>query len=445
MPIFESPSYHGYDVVDYEAVEKDYGTNADLDHLLAEAHRRGIRIVVDLVLNHTSSEHPWFRESASSPASPRRDWYVWSATDQGWGQPWNPSQSTWHGRGGAFYYALFWGGMPDLNYRTPAVREEANRIAAHWLSRGVDGYRLDAIRHLVENGPGAGQQGSPENHAFLREFRRAVAAAKADAVLVGEVWSNTFDISDYYGKEGDELQLLFDFPLASAIVEGVRAGDATTVATVIDEVVRTYPPGAVDAPFLTNHDQIRIASQLQGDRAKLGTAAAILLTLPGAPFIYYGEELGLPNGPGGDDEWKRTPMVWDGTANAGFTSAAKPWQRSSRNQVVTPAAAQSADPGSLLSRYRALIHARKRSPALSRGSIETLQASRSVLAYLRRVEGETVLVAHNLGSSAAAVALPVPGSAAEPVFADPGATLERDGAAWRAALTPGATGAWRLR
>ena len=443
MPVFDSPSYHGYDVTDFERVNPDYGTNADLERLLAEAHRRGMKVIVDLVLNHTSSQHPWFIESASSPTSERRDWYVWRPDDPGWGQPWNPGQGTWHERNGAHYYAIFWGGMPDLNFRTAAVRAEAKRIARLWLDRGVDGFRLDAIRHLVEAGPGPGQSGSPETHAFLQEFAAAVKAAKPDAVLVGEVWSNTLDISDYYAP--GELDLLFDFPLATAIVDGVKAGDGAGIGIALEEVIRTYPKGAVDAPFLTNHDQIRIGTQLGGDGAKLRLAAAILLTLPGAPFLWQGEELGMQNGPGTDDEWKRTPFPWDSTPGGGFTSA-RPWQGFAPGKETANVAAETADPGSLLSRYRALIRARHGSEALRTGDLGLLPAGLPVLAYVRRGGGETVLVAHNLGAAEATLAAPgLPGSVAEPLLADPGAALAKDGAAWRAALPPRSSGIWRIR
>jgi glycosidase len=443
MPVFDSPSYHGYDVTDFERVNPDYGTNADLERLFAEAHRRGMKVIVDLVLNHTSSQHPWFIESASSPTSGRRDWYVWRPDDPGWGQPWNPGQGTWHERNGAHYYAIFWGGMPDLNFRTAAVRAEAKRIARLWLDRGVDGFRLDAIRHLVEAGPGPGQSGSPETHAFLQEFAAAVKAAKPDAVLVGEVWSNTLDISDYYAP--GELDLLFDFPLATAIVDGVKAGDGAGIGIALEEVIRTYPKGAVDAPFLTNHDQIRIGTQLGGDGAKLRLAAAILLTLPGAPFLWQGEELGMQNGPGTDDEWKRTPFPWDSTPGGGFTSA-RPWQGFAPGKETANVAAETADPGSLLSRYRALIRARHGSEALRTGDLGLLPAGLPVLAYVRRGGGETVLVAHNLGAAEATLAAPgLPGSVAEPLLADPGAALAKDGAAWRAALPPRSSGIWRIR
>jgi glycosidase len=445
MPVFASPSYHGYDVTDFESVNPDYGTNADLERLFAEAHRRGMRVILDLVLNHTSSQHPWFVDSSSSPASARRDWYVWRGDDPGWGQPWNSSQGTWHERQGAWYYALFWSGMPDLNYRTPAVREEAKRIARFWLQRGADGFRLDAVRHLVETGPGPGQSGNPETHAFLREFAAAVKATRPDAVLVGEVWSNTFDISDYY--EPGEMDLLFDFPLSTAIVEGLKGSDGAGIATVLAEVLRTYPKGAVDAPFLTNHDQIRIATQLDGDAARLRLAASILLTLPGAPFLWQGEELGMRQSPNGDDELKRTPMPWDATPNGGFTTAARPWFPLAPGHEAANVAAETGDPGSLLFRYRALIRARRGSEALRTGDLDLVAgAPAPVLAFVRRSGGDTVLVAHNLGPAEAAVAVPgLAGAVAEALLADPGAALAKEGAGWRARLPPRSSGIWRVR
>ncbi|HET9554071.1 MAG TPA: alpha-amylase family glycosyl hydrolase, partial [Anaeromyxobacteraceae bacterium] len=215
MPVFASPSYHGYDTVDYEAVEPDYGTPEDFRDLIVEAHRRGIKVIVDLVVNHTSDQHPWFREARSSPAAPHRGWYVWRADDPGWTQPWNPGQGTWYRAAGGYYYALFWSGMPDLDWRNPAVRAEVRRLATLWLGRGVDGFRLDAVRYLAEDGPGL-QADRPDTHRYLKEFAATVRAARPDAALVGEAWADTFTISDYYGDTarvpgGDELPLLFDF------------------------------------------------------------------------------------------------------------------------------------------------------------------------------------------------------------------------------------------
>ncbi len=454
MPVFRSPSYHGYDTTDYEHINPDYGTDADFARFLDEAHRRGIRVIVDLVLNHTSSEHPWFRESASSPSSPRRNWYVWSMTDRGWGQPWNPRGSTWHPLRGAYYYGIFWGGMPDLNFRNPEVRQEMKRIAGLWLARGVDGFRLDATRHLIESGSGKGQNDTPETHAFLKEFAAYVRSVNPDAVLVGENWTDTRTIAAYFGSTariagGDELSLNFDFPLAESVIEGVKAGRASGIAAKLTEVKAAYPKGAIDAPFLTNHDQIRLATQLDGDGARARSAAAILLTLPGAPFLYYGEEVGLENAPAPGDESKRTPMPWDASPGGGFTTGA-PWHPFAPGRDRANVVAQTDDRASLLSRYRDLIRARRGSSALRRGEIRRLPGAENepFLAYFRQTRGDTVLVLHNLNDQAVrgwgnadleAVSL-------EPVLVDRGIQVTEDSPGSPSfALPPHATGIWRVR
>ncbi len=465
MPVFASPSYHGYDVTDYEAIEPDYGAEDDFERLLAEAHRRGIRVIVDLVLNHTSDQHPWFREAAGSPGSPRRDWYVWRADDPGWTQPWGGSNPTWHPLPGSpvgpFYYGIFWGGMPDLNYRNSEVLTEMERIADLWLDRGVDGFRLDATRHLVADGPGALQNDTPETHAVLKAFATDVRFRHPEAVLVGENWTDTATIATYYGSTervagGDELPMSFDFPLAEAILSAVESGAAEPVEKTLAEVARLYPPGAIDAPFLTNHDQVRVATRLGGDPVRLRLAASILLTLPGAPFLYYGEEIGSPNGPGGDDRQKRTPMPWDGASarsgpGRGFTRG-EPWFPFAAGGPEVSVAAQRDVPGSLFSRYRELIRVRHASEALRTGEIELLKTGEpALLAYLRHAAGgETVLVAHNLGRGPVAAKLAVagavePGGPPEPLLADPGAELRPGDGAVELTLPPGATGIWRLR
>jgi len=448
MPVFASPSYHGYDTTDYEQVNPDYGTNEDLTRLCTEAHRRGMHVIVDLVLNHTSNKHPWFIDSASGPSSARRDWYVWSPTDLHWPQPWNAAGNTWHMKNGAWYYGLFWAGMPDLNLRTPAVRAEAKRLAALWLGRGVDGFRLDAARHLIEDGAGDGQNDTPETHAFWKEFAAHVRSVRADALLVGEAWTETPKIAPYYGSTeavpgGDELPLNFDFPLAKHLVEGVSMGEAKGIAQTLREVAATYPPGATDVPFLTNHDMRRVASVLKGDRGKLRSAAAILLTLPGTPFLYYGEEIGLLNGTEDGDEAKRTPMPWNAAAGGGFTTG-KPWFRFAPGQDTTHVAAQTGDPGSLLSHYRQWIRARHASPALARGTLGILQGEGPVLAFLRTQGSERVLVAHNLGPDPQEAAFQVEGTRADPLLATDGATATRDSAGVHLRLPPYASGAFKL-
>lgn len=453
MPVFESPSYHGYDTTDYTKIASDYGTNADFEKLLDEAHRRGIRVIVDLVLNHSGVGHPWFVSAAASPASPYRDFYVWSATDPGWKQPWGGNTGTWHRSGAAYYYGVFWSGMPDLNWRTPALREEMKAIAALWLERGVDGFRLDATRYLVEDGAGALQADTPETHAALKEFTAHVRRVKPEAFVVGENWADTGVIATYYGSKsvagGDELPASFDFPLSDRIVRAVNESDGVLVAAKLDEVRKAYPAEALDAPFLTNHDQVRLATQLGRSPGKLRNAAAILLTLPGAPFLYYGEEVGLQNGPTGGDESKRTPMPWDGTPGGGFTTGT-PWFAYAPGRETANVAAQTNDPASLLSRYRDLIRTRKASRALAKGELvllSPLTGVSPVLAFLRKTADETVLVVHNLSDGfQPAGPFAVDGTAFEKLFADVGASDPGGSPGSIRVYLPGrGTGIWRVR
>lgn len=444
MPVFDSPSYHGYDVVDYEKIEPDYGTAEDFQRFLEEAHRRGLRVIVDYVVNHSGSGHPWFVEASSSPQSPRRDWYVWRTDDPGWRQPWG-SGPTWHrnDKDGTFYYGIFWSGMPDLNWGTPAVREEMARVAALWLSRGLDGFRLDATRHLVANGPGDGQVDQPETHLYLKEFGDRVRRTKPQAVLVGENWTTTERIAPYFAA----LPMNFNFPLAEEILRAVRDGEAADIVAKLEEMAELYPEGAIDAPFLTNHDQARLATQLGNDPAALRSAAAILLTLPGAPFLYYGEEVGLQNGNGNNDEFKRTPMPWDATPGGGFTTG-KPWFGFAPGRETANVAAQTGDAGSLLSHYRRWIRVRKSSPALLKGGLKLLSRqgnlSVPVLAFLREAAGERVLVAHNVtGKEAEAGPYAVEAAQLEPLFGTGTATRGDQG--WTVKLPAGESVIWRVR
>ncbi|HEY7728645.1 MAG TPA: alpha-amylase family glycosyl hydrolase [Candidatus Eisenbacteria bacterium] len=453
MPVFPSPSYHGYDVTDYEHVNPAYGTEADFDSLLARAHRRGIRVILDLVLNHTSSWHPWFRDAASSPRARHRSWYVWRDDDPGWTQPWG-NGPTWHRSGDAYYYGIFWSGMPDLNFRNPEVRAEMERIATLWLKRGVDGFRLDATRHLVETGPGAGESDAPETHAFLREFAASVRRVNPGAVLVGENWTDATTIARYYGSTdsvpgGDELPMNFNFPLASAIVDGVRDGGPARLRGAVRESQAAYPPGILDAPFLTNHDMVRLATQLDGDPGKLRVAAAILLTLPGAPFLYYGEEVGLSNGPTPGDESKRTPMPWGPGQGGGFTSG-KPWFPFAPGLDTANVASESREPRSLLRHYRDLIRVRRASAALRTGTLRLLPGAENdpCVAYFREVRGDSVLVVHNLADHG------VRGWSRSGVEAAALLPLLVDGGAVAISVRPGppafnlpahATGIWRVR
>jgi glycosidase len=429
MPINPSPSYHGYDVTDYDQVHPDYGTLQDLDALVQAAHRRGMRVIIDFVANHTSDKHPWFQES-QRPGSARRDHYVWSDSDRGWKQPFGGHGPVWHrGQHGGHYYGVFWSGMPDLNYRNPTVRDEIKRAAELWLRRGLDGLRLDAARYLIEDGPGPGLEDRPGTHAFWRELAGHLRHRHPRALLVGEVWADTPVIASYFGstKEvpfGDELPLNFNFPLSASIVSGIREGSATALVRTLGDVARHYPRGVTDAPFLTNHDQIRIGTQLGGDPAMLRLAAAVLLTLPGVPFIYYGEELGMLNGPGNADEEKRTPMPWTAAPGGGFTTG-KPWRGLAPGQAQANVATQLRDPASLLSRYRSLIRLRKRVPALSSGDLQLVEPSGGeVVAWVRRHRQDQVLVVHNFSGGRVTRSWPLLARAREVLHADPGVTLQ---------------------
>jgi glycosidase len=458
LPVFSSGSYHGYDTLDYDDIDRELGTNEDFQRLCREAHKRGIRVIVDLVLNHTSIDHPWFKDSASSPKSPKRDWYVWRPDDPGWTRPWS-NDATWHKKNGDYYYGLFWSGMPDLNFRNPEVRAEAERIAKLWLDRGVDGFRLDAARHLIE-GPDGEQADTPETHAFWKEFAAYVRGVRPDAILVGEVWTGSQGIAPYYGDTsviagGDELPMTFDFPIGGAIVSAVKTGKAVNVFSQLHEMQRYYPRGVLDAPFLKNHDQARVATELDGDLPRLRAAAAVLLTLPGAPFIYYGEEIGMRNygpgfgsrgGAGKQDQDKRTPLPWDGTPRGGF-STAKPWHDFSGGHETLNVASERADPGSLLSRYRDLIALRHGSEALRQGELELQPAQEGILLFLRRSAGETVLVAHNLGATAAsATGVKLPDGVPSVLFADPGVGALTPGkGGWTVEIPPFSFGAWKIQ
>jgi glycosidase len=396
MPISPSPSYHGYDVSDYYGVNEDYGTMADFKRLVAEAHKRGMRVIIDLVLNHSSSQHPWFL-AAADDTSPKRDWYVWKKSlPSGWSQPWSSGSSpeyVWHTlRAGEYYYGLFYNGMPDLNYGNPAVQEEMIAVARHWLDAGADGFRLDAIRYLCESGPGKGQADTPETHAYLARFYQALKQQKPDCYLVGEIWTDLDTIASYLGSPR-ELDSAFNFDMAGAVVGAVKDKNSAYINATQEVSLETYPKNTADATFLTNHDMDRIASIYGPNFDKLKLAASVLLTLPGTPYIYYGEEIGMPGTK--PDENIRKPMLWSDGEHAGF-STAKPWNAPARVRPGINVKDQTADPGSMLSHYRRLIALRNSHVALRRGGYQAVRLeNKNVFAYLRRYEQQALLVVHN--------------------------------------------------
>jgi len=383
MPVAESPSYHGYDVTNYYKIEPDYGTNDDFKAFIAAAHQHKIRVLVDLVLNHTSSEHPWFQEALRDTTAPHRSWYRWSRAA---GNNWHKSPVR-----DEYYFGLFWSGMPDLNYETPAVLEEMKRVARFWLdSMHVDGFRLDAVRHLVEAGNEVSN--TPGTHAVLRDFGQYVRRIAPQSYTIGEVWDNTDVILTYYP---DQLDAYFAFPISEALIETVRTGKAGGFLPTVLQFQRAEPAWRW-APFQRNHDQTRTMTALGNDTAGAKIAATILLTLPGVPFIYYGEEIGMT----GDkpDERLRTPMQWTGTS-AGFTSGT-PWEAGQVDSLTTNVARESRASGSLLSFYRRLLRERLKSSALRNGELVPVPTDNdAILAYLRRDSTEVVLVAANLGKT----------------------------------------------
>lgn len=392
MPVAESPSYHGYDVVDYMAVEADYGTADDFKALVTAAQERGIAIVVDFVINHSSREHPWFQD-ARTAGSDHDDWYVWA--DERPRVARSDGSRVWHPEGDRFYYGYFWEGMPDLNLENPDVTAELASVGEFWLDdMGVAGFRIDAARHLIEDGRQL--ENTDATFDWLVEFRGRLKEARTDALVLGEVWDAS-SMSARYVRDG-ALDLTFDFGLASATITSLRSEDAGSVRASMQEVGELYAPGGL-ATFLTNHDQDRIMSELDGDHDAARAAATLLLTGAGTPFIYYGEELGLTGRK--PDERIRTPMRWDSSMPAAGFSDATPWQPLGEDPAGTDVASESSDPDSLLSAYRSLVALRAAHRALAVGDQTPVDADApSVVAYLRHVTGQTMLVVVNLADEA---------------------------------------------
>ncbi|MFQ5592635.1 MAG: alpha-amylase family glycosyl hydrolase [Anaerolineae bacterium] len=389
MPIAESPSYHGYDVVDYFTVDEEYGANEDFLQLMEAAHKRGIRVIVDLVLNHTSWRHPWFVSARSDVDSPYRDFYIWSEEYPRYKSPWGGQ--AWHRSGDTYYYGIFWEGMPDLNYNTPAVTVEMEKVIRFWLDdMGVDGFRLDAVKHLIEDG--RIQENTPATHQWLYGFHAFYKEVNPDAMTVGEVWSSTVEVAKYVG---DQLDLAFEFDTSEAVRRSVRFEDRNYVLRAHRLATERYPPNQF-ATFLTNHDQERVMSELRENVNWAKTAASLLLTGPGVPFLYYGEEIGHVGGK--PDENIRTPMQWSNDDFAGFTAATIPWRTPQRNYPDVNVAAQTDDPDSLLNHYRRLIQARSDHAALRTGDWREVETEdKRLYAFLRRSNEETLLVLINLG------------------------------------------------
>ena len=410
-PIHPTSSDHGYDVEDYDHVAKDLGGDAAFDRFQRAAHARGLRILLDGVFNHSSSKHPWFVSARESRASPLRERYIWSdAEPAGWARPWGGP--VWYPTKTGFYYALFSERMPDLNFRSEATQAEVVRIANGWLARGVDGWRLDAARHLVEDGPGK-LTDRPETHSFWKRLRRETAAKFPESVLIGETWTDV-DTELPYAGDGDELHAAFDFDLQNALAYGIQSANALAITKAIGDLAKA--PGFL-APFLGNHDQTRFASRVgSAEAAALGPE--LLLALPGPLFVYYGDELGQQDGAQQGDAAKRCPMAWTGAPGGGF-SGGKPYRDLPKGFEKANVAAESADPASLLNLWRRLLAIRKARPALEAAPLAVVNVAAPAVAYARGTGEDALVVVANLSADAPAhVALAWPGAAADGALVD---------------------------
>ncbi len=384
MPIMESPSYHGYDVTNYRTIESDYGTNADFQTFIQEAHKRGIKVIIDLVMNHTSDQNSWFIQSAANPTSIYRNWYRWSTTNPG---------GSWNMKNGSYYYSVFGSGMPDLNYADTLVKKEMFDVARYWLQdMHADGFRLDAVKYIFETATQT--EDVPATFQFWKDFRAYYKTVNADAFAVGEAWTSTNIIKKYVENNG--LDYCFEFNMASALVNAANNGDAATLQTAVETAMSSYPYLQFGT-FLTNHDQDRVMTLLGNDVSKAKLAAQLLLTLPGIPFMYYGEEIGTL-GPK-PDENIRTPLQWNNKANAGFTTGI-PWRAPQTDYTTKNIAAQQQDSTSLWTTYNKLIRLRTNESALRRGNYLSIPTnSSSALVFMRQYNNETIFVASNLSAN----------------------------------------------
>jgi maltose alpha-D-glucosyltransferase / alpha-amylase len=448
MPFFPSPLRDdGYDISDYRSVHPTYGTLDDLKAFLDAAHQRGIRVIMEMVLNHTSDQHPWFQESRSSRTNPRRDWYVWSDTDtkykgtrlifldtelSNWG--WDPVSKQ-------YYWHRFFSHQPDLNYDNPQVREEMWDIMKFWLQMGVDAFRLDAVPYLVER-EGTNCENLPETHQIIKDIRARIDKEFPGRMLLAEANQWPSDLRAYFG-DGDEFHMAFHFPLMPRMFMALKLEDRKPLTEILKQTPE-IPEVCQWCLFLRNHDELtlemvtdmerdymydeyakekamrinlgirrRLAPLLDNDRRKIELMNGLLMSLPGTPIIYYGDEIGMGDNVNlGDRHGVRTPMQWDGGWNGGFSSADPEGLYSPLmlNPVYGYQAinvqSQKRFDHSLLSWMKRLIRIRKATPVLGRGSIEFLYpANHRVLAYMRKLGNETILAVNNLSSKAQAVEL----------------------------------------
>jgi maltose alpha-D-glucosyltransferase / alpha-amylase len=448
MPFFPSPLRDdGYDISDYRSVHPRYGTLEDFKKFLAMAHERGLRVIIELVANHTSDQHPWFQESRSSQDNPKRDWYVWSDTDSKYRGTriifldTEMSNWAWDPISKSYYWHRFFSHQPDLNFDNPAVREEMWNVMKFWLEIGVDGFRLDAVPYLIER-EGTSCENLPETHEVIRELRRKVDEEFPGTMLLAEANQWPADLRPYFGN-GDEFHMAFNFPLMPRMFMGLRLEDRKPITEILQQTP-AIPESCQWCLFLRNHDELtlemvtdierdymydiyasdksmrlnlgirrRLAPLLDNDRRRIELLNGMLMSLPGTPIIYYGDEIGMgDNIYLGDRNGVRTPMQWSGGGNGGFSTAdpeslySPPILNPVYGYQAVNVLSQRRFDHSLLSWMQRLIRVRRSSQVFGSGSIEFLYpANHRVLAYIRQLGKETVLVVNNLSSAAQAVEL----------------------------------------
>lgn len=386
MPINPSPSYHGYDVTDYKKINPQYGTLADFKRLIKKAHQLNIKILMDLVVNHTSNRIRWFQNAVKDTTGFYHHFYVWS-TDT---SVINKDPYHWHKVKGLRqeYYGFFSRVMPDLNYDDPAVRDSIISIGKYWLNKGVDGFRLDAAMYIYPLNQ------SSKTIAWWKEFRHAMQQVDPDVYLVGEVWTKPTIVARYMPAMGSNFDFWNSFNMIRALNHeraDTLVGHLMAIRKLYDRYTRHYN----DAVFLTNHDQNRILTQLHGNMNKMRAGISLLMTLPGSPFIYYGEEIGMKGHK--PDPHIREPFVWQKGNYTGQCTWEKPVY--STDATVVPEQVQKRQPGSLLNLYRTLIHLRNGSTVLTRGGIDTTGLhSPGLVSFFRMENRDTLLVLHNISN-----------------------------------------------
>ncbi len=458
QPMYPSPLRDdGYDISDFYSLLPKFGSVKDLKQLLDQAHALGMRVIMDLVMNHTSDQHPWFQAARADRNSPYRDYYVWSDTDQKYQEAriifldTEPSNWSWDEVAGQYYWHRFYASQPDLNYDSPAVQAEMLNIIQYWLELGIDGFRADAIPYLFER-EGTNCENLPETHTYLKKVRQYINDNYPGRILLAEANQWPEDVRAYFGNGSDEFHMGFHFPLMPRIFKSLKTGERNSLEWILEKTP-SLPEECQWCTFLRNHDELtlemvteeerqwmwekyapdprmrlnlgirrRLAPLLDNDQSKIELANSLLFTMQGSPILYYGDEIGM-----GDNIWLfdrngvRTPMQWDSSPKAGFSDA--PMENyyspliegaeygSQKVNVID----QRSDPHSLYNSLRHMIATRKLHPAFGRGSFTWTGDNPHVAAYLRSYDRQRLLVVNNLSAEIQEINIELDNLSDEPV------------------------------